>query len=260
VNGPALRPGLRVVKGLSEEGARRLVEERRANGPFASVENLRRRTGVRVRDLRRLAAGDAFRSMGLDRQQALWQIRAVRDDALPLFDALEDGAPGADATPSAAIRAIDLRESLARLPKVSETRKTIDDYNATGLSLRAHPVQFLRERLDRLGVSPASVIRDEARSPDGKEAIVAGLVLCRQRPATASGIVFITLEDETGVVNLIVRPKVFERFRAVARLSGLLLAHARVERRGEVIHLQVSRMESLDGQLAGLAAQSRDFH
>jgi error-prone DNA polymerase len=143
---------------------------------------------------------------------------------------------------------------------VPETRKTIDDYNATGLSLRAHPLQFLRPRLEQRGVSPAISLRSEDAMPHGSSIAVAGLVLCRQRPATASGVVFITLEDESGIANLIVRPKVFERFRAVARLSAILLASGRVERKGEVVHVQVNGLESLDHHLAGLAAQLRDFH
>jgi error-prone DNA polymerase len=149
---------------------------------------------------------------------------------------------------------------VARLPEVPETRKTIDDYNATGLSLRAHPLQFLRPRLEQRGVTPAIALRSEDAMPHGSSIAVAGLVLCRQRPATASGVVFITLEDESGIASLIVRPKVFERFRAVARLSAILLASGRVERKGEVVHVQVDRMEALDRELAGMAAQSRDFH
>ncbi|MGP1309734.1 MAG: error-prone DNA polymerase [Phycisphaerales bacterium] len=256
VGGPAIRLGLRLVKGLSEEGARKLLDARSEFGRFDSVERLHRASGIRVRDLRRLAAADALRSMGLDRQQALWQIRALRDDDLPLFDAIEQR----DAAPTSAIHAIDLRESLSRLPAVSETRKTMDDYQATGLSLRAHPLQFIRPRLDELGAERAIVLRSEHDAPHGKRVTIAGLALCRQRPATASGVVFITLEDETGIANLILRPKVFERFRPVARLSAILLASGRVERKGEVVHVQVDRLESLDGHIAGLAAPSRDFH
>lgn len=257
LGGPAIRLGLRLVKGLSEDGARQLLDARREFERFDSVEQLQRESGIRVRDLRRLAAADAFRSMGLDRQQALWQIRALRDDDLPLFDAVEQDA---EAAPSSAIRAIDLRESLARLPEVPETRKTIDDYHATGLSLRAHPLQFIRPRLDELGAERAITLRTERDAPHGMRVKIAGLALCRQRPATASGVVFITLEDETGIANLILRPKVFERYRPVARLSAILLASGRVERKGEIVHIQVDCLESLDIHIAGLAAQSRDFH
>lgn len=258
--GPAIRLGLRIVKGLSREGAARLLAAREMRGPFASVEHLWRVGAVRVRDLRRLAAADAFRSMGLDRQQALWQIRALRDESLPLFDHLEGPCGDEIPTPSEAIRAIDLRDSLTRLPEIPDAAKTIGDYNATGLSLRAHPIQFLRTRLDRIGASRAADLRSEETCPHGRRVSIAGLVLCRQRPATASGIVFITLEDETGVANLIVRPKVFERYRPVARLSAALLAHGRVERKGEVVHLQVTRLSTLDEALAGMTARSRDFH
>jgi error-prone DNA polymerase len=146
------------------------------------------------------------------------------------------------------------------LPPAPEPEQTLRDYASVGLTLRRHPVSFVRERLAAAGAIPARELADAARSPQGRAVRVAGLALVRQRPATASGIVFITIEDESGVANLIVRPRTFERYRKAARLSACMLAEGRVERQGQVVHIQVERLASLDGWLEGLSARSRDFH
>lgn len=136
----------------------------------------------------------------------------------------------------------------------------LEDYASIGLSLKAHPISFIRDTLDARGVTPAADLRRERACPQGKAVSVAGLVLMRQRPGTASGVVFITLEDETGIANLILWKDTFERFRRVARLSSGMLAHGRVEREGEVVHVHVQRLECLDDHLDTLVARSRDFH
>ncbi|MFG0285643.1 MAG: OB-fold nucleic acid binding domain-containing protein, partial [Phycisphaerales bacterium JB039] len=247
-NGPAMRLGMRLVKGLGEEEGRAIEEAVRVQGPFASVEALWRASGVRVRALRALAQADAFRSMGLDRQAALWQVRRLRDDPLPLFDA--------------AVRAdvADRDEGAGALPRHAPWRQVSFDYGSTGLSLKAHPVSFVRPELAERGVTCAAELGDGAQCPTGRRVAVGGVVLLRQRPGTASGIVFMTLEDETGIANLIVRPMVFERFRKAARLSVVLLAHGRVERDGEVVHVLVDRLESADALAPELEAKARNFH
>jgi len=241
---PSLRLGLRLVKGLSREDGQRIVAAVARHGPQASIERLWRLSGASVAGLRRLAHADAFRSMGLDRQAALWQIRPLRDESMPLFESAE--AVAEDTVPA--------------LPAFSSQRHMLHDYSSVGLSLSAHPMAFLRTRVERQGAITAAELRCDRRSPQGRLVQVAGLVLLRQRPSTASGVVFITLEDESGIANLIIWPRVFERFRKVARLSALLLVRGRVERQGETVHVKVEHLASLDEMAEGLEATSRDFH
>jgi error-prone DNA polymerase len=247
----SLRLGMRLVKGLGQEDADRVADAVRQQGPFGTIDALWRASGVSIKSLRALARADAFGSMQLDRQGALWQIRPLRDEAMPLFDHIRQDASARE----------DLeRSGISRLPEIAPARHVLHDYQSTTLSLKAHPVSFVRQELQRRGCIQAGELRDEKQSPQGRRVRVAGLVLVRQRPSTASGIVFITLEDESGIANLIIRPKVFERYRQAARLSVVLLAEGRVERQGEVVHVQVSRMECLDELIETLPSASRDFH
>jgi len=179
--------------------------------------------------------------MGLTRQQALWNARLLRDDNLPLFDAVTESG-----------------EPMATLPAIRPQRHVVLDYHATGLSLKAHPVSFARPRLDESGVRRCADLADAHRVPDGARVKVAGVVLVRQRPGTASGVTFITLEDETGIANLIVWKRVYERFRREAR-ARLLIACGQVQREGEVVHVVVKRLKGFDEALDGLSAASRDF-
>ena len=241
--GGTLRLGMRLVKGLSEMHANALVEARSRGGVFTSLEDVHRRSRVGVATLRKLARADAFRSLGLDRQQALWAIQTLRDEDVPILEDVD--APD---------------ERAVALPAVSGAQRVRSDYAATGLSLKAHPVSFLRESLEAQGVTRASDVQDEERFPNRKPVRVAGMVLIRQRPATASGIVFITIEDETGIANLIVRPQVYERHRSAARHSSFILVKGHVERSGSVVHVQVSRIEALSELEQSLFVRSRDFH
>lgn len=245
--GPSVRLGMRLAKGMVQHDAERIAQAVAEGGPFSTIEKLWRASGASVRSLRALAKADAFGSMGLDRQRALWQIKPLCDDPLPLFDSVGD----ADTSDT---------DGLDALPMIPANRIVMEDYASTGLSLKAHPVAFIRDTLDALGAIPASDLRHERLCPQGRPVSVGGLVLMRQRPGTASGVVFVTLEDETGIVNLILWRDVFERYRRVARLSRVMLAHGHVERQGEVVHLHVHRLESLDDRLDTLVARSRDFH
>jgi error-prone DNA polymerase len=240
---PYLRLGLRLIKGLQQTHADAIAAARRIHGPFNSIDALRRASGVPVSALRRLAKADAFGSMGLDRQSALWHVQALRDEPLPMFsDRIPPSRPNHD------------------LPPVSPPRKVIHDYDSIGLSLKAHPLSFLREMLNQRRVTPARELSDEQHWAHGTRISVAGVVLVRQRPATAAGLIFMTIEDETGIANLIVRPNIYERYRQAARHGVGIVAHGMVERQGAVVHVLVRRLESMDDQLRDLLAPSRDFH
>ena len=257
---------MRLIKGMRQEEAETIaaaVARHPDPSGFDSVQALWRASGVRASALKRLASADAFQSMGLDRQAALWQVKALHDEALPLLEKRHEG--GSDEEEHA------LRSSLfaprsspppafSFLPAISEPRKVMQDYVTTGLSLRGHPVSFIRNRLDKAGVTPAIELKDEDQWPHGSSIAVAGIVLVRQRPGTASGIVFMTLEDETAVSNLIVRSQVFERCRKAARHGVVIIARGRVERRGQVVHILAHRLKDISDQVRELAAASRNFH
>ncbi len=187
--------------------------------------------------LARLAAADAFRSLGLDRRAALWKALAIGED-LPLFVGLDD------------------EEEMPRLPEMSMPEQVSADYRTIGLSLKAHPIGLLRGDLDRLQVVSAAGL---AQLADKATVRIAGLVLVRQRPATAKGTVFMSLEDETGMMNLIIWKRTWERFRKVAKNAVALLIEGKVERADRVIHVCPSNIEDLSHALQNLAARSRDF-
>ena len=274
-----LRLGMRLVKGLREAEATRIVDAVASLGAFTSIEPLWRASGVRVQTLRTLARADAFRSMGIDRQAALWQIRALRDESMPIFEQAgkEDGRDARARTASAKTQAnaaacsaderhvpgrkADPLFAPVKLPGVSELRKVAQDYGAAGLSLRAHPISFIREALRRRRVTRNVELKDESRWPTGRSIAVAGVVLVRQRPATASGIVFMTIEDETGIANLIIRPRIYQRYRSAARHGVVVLARGAVERQEQVVHVVVRRIDDIHHQLTEqLDSRSRDFH
>jgi error-prone DNA polymerase len=239
--GVALRMGMRMVRGLREEQARKIGDSIGARGVPRTIKDLWRRSDVLVASLRSLAAADAFGSMGLTRQQAQWKLRSLRDESLPLFDGLE-----ASQAPT-----------LPRLPGIGAEVNVVRDYASIGLSLKAHPVSFLREQLAQKGVSICSYL---VTAPTKSKIAVAGIVLVRQRPGTAKGVTFVTLEDESGIANLIVRPKVYEKYRRAARHGVIVLAHGRVERQGQVVHVLVTRLQALDGDMTSLVTQQRNFH
>jgi error-prone DNA polymerase len=244
---PALRLGLRMVSGLRESSARAVLDAVRREGPFTTIESLWRASRCGAPALRRLALADAFGSMGLARQQALWQVRALRDEPAPVLDA---GAAAAGTT------LFDMRPQ--PLPAVPMPEQVALDYATTGLSLKAHPMVDLRERLDRRGALRCADLQSESRAPTGQQATIAGLVLCRQRPATASGVVFITLEDESGAANLVVWNRTWQRYRSVARHATALEATGTVERRSGVTHLIVRRLVDLTAQTP-VGSHARDF-
>ena len=227
----ALRLGLRQVGGLHKEDAERMVKARAT--PYPDVATLHRRAGIPVSVIETLAAADAFGSAGLDRRQALWQARALaKAPPLPLFEAADQREDGP--------------EPAVALPAMADGEQVVEDYRALRLSLRAHPLAFLRERLEGRG---ALAVEAMARAQDGDRAATAGLVLVRQRPGSAKGVIFMTLEDETGVVNVVVWPNILERYRRAILGGRLVLVRGRVQRAGEIVHLVAAHLEDLTGWL-----------
>ena len=238
---PALRLGFRMVKGLSEPSARRIVAARASRdgavAGFESVVDLARRAGLAREDLRRLARAGALAPLAGHRHRAHWEAAGVEEPS-----ALFPDPRFPEATP------------LLRAP--SEGEDLVADYCYLGLSLGRHPLAMLRRRLDSLGLCRAADLRT---APNGQPAHAAGLVVSRQRPSTASGIIFLTLEDETGHINVVVRRKVSGRHRREVQGAHLLTVHGVVERQGEVVHLMAHRLEDHTRLLGRLETRSRDF-
>ena len=229
-----LRLGMRMVKGLANLHAAQIVAAR-GETPFTSIEDVWLRSGVPLAALEKLADADAFAGFGLDRRQALWRVRGLGEAPLPLFAAADAQA----------------REPEVALRPMTEGREVVEDYRAVQLSLRAHPVAFLRPELDRRGITRCG---DLARTRDGKAVEVAGVVLIRQRPGSAKGVLFITIEDETGVANAILWPDRFEAQRRIVMSSAMLSIRGVVQREGDVIHLVTARMEDLTPLLHSVGA------
>lgn len=234
----ALRLGFCMLQGMAQAPAEQIMAARRM-GKFRSMADFTRRTGLSRAVASRLAKAGAFGSLALQRRGALWQALGQDGKDMPLFDRLEAES-----------------EPLPPLPAMSPAEEVLADYRSVGLSLAAHPLQFLRKGLEREGVIPAAQLRTW---PNGKLVRVAGIVLVRQRPGTAGGITFVTLEDETGVANLIIRPTVWQRFRKAAHGATVLLAQGRLQREGLVIHVLATRLENLSDRMAEIGSQSRDF-
>jgi error-prone DNA polymerase len=240
---PALRLGFRMLSGLSRATADQLLAERSRRGPFSSFEEFAQRTGLSNAVLERLAAADVFRSVQRNRREAYWEALPAREEA-PLFRrAAESRVPAIDETPP-------------RLPHCAPLDEITDDYRTVGLSLKGHPVQFLRAWLNTRGVLPCGELA--THEPDRKVR-VAGLVLLRQRPGTAGGITFMTIEDETGQANLIVHANTWERFHRAARKAAVLQIRGLLQREHGIIHVVVDKLEDLSEQLAAFRSQSRDF-
>jgi error-prone DNA polymerase len=235
----ALRLGLRQIEGLQRDAGDRLVARR----PYRSVEQLRSRGNVPVHAIQRLAAADAFRSMGLDRRAALWDSRALRQAPdLPLFayaDARDEGQ----------------EEQPAQLPAMPLAEHVVNDYQTIRLSLKAHPMSFLREHYATQKFITAAQLK---MIRDGKRVSIAGLVLIRQRPGSAKGVVFITLEDETGVANLVIWPDVFEKQRKIVMGARLVAVHGIIQRdeESDVIHVVAQRLEDHSHMLRHLSDET----
>jgi len=243
---PALQLGLCLVKGLSAEGARRLSEAREW-GPFRCVQTLVERTGIDRGDRESLAAADALRGLASDRHRAFWDV-AGYEEKLPLFAA-------AAVEPEAAWPGAGAQVALL-LPKPSESQDIIADYNSVGLTLRRHPLALFREHLQGFQVRTADSL---ALLSNGARVKVAGIVTSRQRPQTASGVTFVTLEDETGFLNLVVWPALSARQPRMVREARLLGVAGTLQISEGVVHVIASELVDLSGWLAQMSLRSRDF-
>jgi error-prone DNA polymerase len=235
--GPALRLGLRQIEGLRLDDATRLVAAR-GGRPYVSVEDVRRRAGIGVAAIQRLAEADAFRSMKLDRRAALWDSRALKAAPdLPLFRAAGAADEGWES-------------EVVRLPAMPLSEHVVSDYQTMRLSLKAHPMSFLRGHYAKRGFTTAGELRAMRY---GRRVSLAGLVLIRQRPGSAKGVCFITLEDETGIANLVVWPDKFAAQRAVVMGARLMVVHGVVQHDEAVVHVIAVRLEDDTAMLRELS-------
>ncbi|MBI4511835.1 MAG: error-prone DNA polymerase [Deltaproteobacteria bacterium] len=239
----AVRLGISSVRGVGE-ACRTGFEAARARAPFRSVGNFARRSGLPRSALERLAAAGGFSFFGLGRREALWQVAALSRSPqnAPLLAKTETDA---------------VRDPLP-LPAMTPSEELSADYVGLGLSTEHHPLALARKALSAASVLPAAELKSKGRP--GQRAAVAGMVIIRQRPPTAKGMVFITLEDETGMANLVLTPQAYERLRHKARGEPLLVASGKIEREGEVVHLKVEDLERLHDVTGLPAIRARDFH
>jgi error-prone DNA polymerase len=239
----AVRLGLRMVHGLANAAAAALIGAR-ADDPFASIDDLWHRAHVPASSLVQLAEADAFRpSLKLARREALWAIKALRDEPLPLFAA-------ASAREARTVQ--ELHEPPVTLRPMTAGSEVVEDYGHVGLTLRNHPVSFLRGDLRRQRIVTCA---ETMQARDGRWLQTAGLVLVRQMPGSAKGVVFITIEDETGIANLVIWPKLYERQRRVILSAGMLAVHGRIQREGEVVHLVAHRVSDLSNALVSVGGR-----
>jgi error-prone DNA polymerase len=258
-----IRLGLRQVRGLSDEEIKALIAAREAGA--ASLPELARRARLSRRTLELLAEADAFRSLGMDRREGLWAVKALAPEVkADAFGELGEGS---------LLAGLGLDEPAVALPKMKLPAHVAEDYRTTGLSLKAHPCRFFRPLLASLGAVPTQALKT---MKDGARVTVGGLVLIRQRPGTAKGVVFATLEDETGVANAVVWQDVFSANRRTVMSASFLVVSGRLQRASDVIHEVAERFIDLSGRLAQLKEageespprrapeaklqRSRDFH
>ncbi|MBB5515514.1 error-prone DNA polymerase [Rubricella aquisinus] len=231
----AVQLGLRQVDGVREDGIARLLAGRDA--PYEDLKDLKTRARLDAGSLRKLAAADAFRSIGLDRRAALWESTALRDAPdLPLFTQTGTRDEGAEAR--------------VPLPQMPTCEHVVADYQTLRLSLKAHPLSFLRRSMAAQGLISTDTL---SRTHNGEHVTLAGIVLVRQRPGSAKGVCFITIEDEQGVANLVVWPKVMEAYRPVIMQARLILVRGRVQRDADIIHVVAHHLEDRTDALSRLS-------
>jgi error-prone DNA polymerase len=235
----ALRLGLRMAKGFANKDAAALVGSR-GDVPYQSIVDVQKRARLHPGALERLAEADAFCCLeNTDRRRALWEVRALSATDLPLFVEREAFA-----------------EPVADILPMKPGREVVEDYRSFGLSLRRHPVAFLREDLSSMNARRAC---DLLSVRDGARVRVAGIVLVRQKPGSAKGVMFITIEDETGHANLIVWPSVFEKQRRLILSASMILCHGKLQREGEVMHVVVDRLVDASDMLRSVGSRDEAF-
>ena len=238
----SLRLGLNYARSLKATTAAKLVDARNANGPFLSVEDLALRVPALNRgDLAQLARIGALNALGgvQHRRDAIWQIEQVARPVGPLLRQSE-AAPGNTASP---------------LRQMRSDERLIADYSGTGLTTGPHPMAYRREDLRRAGVSSAVELQKQA---DGRRVIAAGAVIARQRPGTALGFIFLSMEDETGIANVIIHPQLYERERVLVTRGKFLKVYGKLQNQDGVVHVKADALELL--QAAAIEVRSHDFH
>jgi error-prone DNA polymerase len=242
----AVRLGLRLVAGLKNSEAA-MIPLAQADHPFTSIEDLWRRAGISVATLERLADADAYESIGVSRRDALWTIRGLSDEPLPLFAAADER--------DSQIRP-EGHEPHVELTPMTEGREVVEDYRSKGLTLRQHPISFLREELRRQRIHRCSAIR---MMRDGHRLTVAGMVLVRQKPGSAKGVMFMTIEDETDVANLVIWPSLFEKQRRLILSSGMIGCRGRLQKEGGVTHVIAEHIVDLSHLLRSVSDRDQPF-
>ncbi len=236
----AVRLGMRLVKGLREKAIETFVERRTT--PYRSPEDAWRRGGLPVPALVRLAEADAFLpSLGISRRQALWQLKGFRDSPMPLFDAMD---------------AAERNEPQVTLRALPAGGEVVKDYGYVGLSLRHHPVSFVRGDLDRMNIKTCQAATTQR---DKTPAVAAGMVLVRQQPGTASGVVFMTIEDETGIANIVIWNRLYEAARRTILASRMIKVTGQIQRQGDVVHLVAHSLEDLTPLLNSVGGRDEPF-
>lgn len=237
----ALRLGFQMIKSISRNTVTEIERARHQHGAFRSIHDFTRRTSLRRADLLLLARADVFQSLDRNRRSAIWDVleQNTTSQPRPLFDGLAD-----EDDPDAV------------LPTMPAEQEVLEDYQTTRLSLKAHPLALHRERMEQMNVVTAQQL---AHLQNGRSVHVAGLVLLRQRPSTAKGITFVTLEDETGTINLVVHQAVWQRHYTIARRAPAWLVKGRLESKEGIIHVVVNRLEDLSTSLATPRLPARDF-
>ena len=257
----ALRLGLRLIAGLREDDAAKLMEARAEGGPFRTPEDLMRRAKLGPAAMRTFSRADAFGSLDLGRRESLWHVAGLEPDDLPLLPSPQPSPHGRGSR----LRPLQHR-SLShgerdrvrgeiRLPPLREEEAVTEDYSTFGLSLRNHPMAFMRAGLRAKGIVAAA---DLKKLPGGKFVKIAGLVLFRQRPATAKGTIFITIEDETGAANLIVWPKMAAKFRRAVFGAKVLFCEGLLQKESNVIHVVSRRLTDCTAMLQRLQPEAAE--
>ncbi|MGV1951045.1 error-prone DNA polymerase [Agrobacterium vitis] len=243
----AVRLGMRLVDGFGNADASRIIAAR-GDEPFDGVDDMWRRSSVPAASLVKLAEADAFLpSLKLQRRDALWAIKALRDEPLPLFTA---------AAEREALTVAEQQEPEVELRHMTTGHNVVEDYGHTGLTLRDHPMAFLRRDLEKRRMVTCS----EAMSArDGGWLWTAGLVLVRQRPGSAKGVMFVTIEDETGIANVVVWPKLFERSRRLVVGASMMGINGRIQREGEVVHLVAKQVFDFTSYLSTIADRDAEL-
>ncbi len=245
----AVRLGLRMAKGLAQAQAEAVLAHRGTG--YASVAEVWRRAAVPVAALERLAEADAFAGLGVDRRAALWAIRGLGEPPPPLLRFMD--APSPHPTLSGQEKAAEHTEPPVTLTPMTAGREVVEDYQSTGLTLRQHPVAFLRPGLQARGMVTCASL---SATREGRRVVVPGIVLVRQKPGSAKGVMFITIEDETGIANLVLWPTLFEKQRRLVLSAGMLACRGRVQRDGAVVHVVVEHLVDLSKELRSVGARA----